>query len=221
MSSDTNKSKHSLYDSDENLDEEQHATMRHKEGDRIVALNDEFSTGAADVPSVVSTSFGHPLEVIESGLPPLRKQNSSSVPDSTTEGRTSSSSLKATSTFVESEQKVSTRDQDLVAKESRDPSGFVGKSELSVKEVDASHTPQSVPNMTYVGPVVAPAPLTKWEIEKAPNDENRVAPPLTKITPGPPKRSAVLQTKLPLTDLRYIEARRQPKGELEEQQLCL
>ena len=49
---------------------ERAVTMHKKEGDRVVALKDEFSTGP-EIPEVVSTTFGRPLQVVKSGLPPL------------------------------------------------------------------------------------------------------------------------------------------------------
>lgn len=53
-------------------DSERPSTMHKKEGDRVIALQDEFLD---PLPEAISLDFGRPLEIIKAGIPPLREKS--------------------------------------------------------------------------------------------------------------------------------------------------
>jgi hypothetical protein len=54
------------------IDSERPSTMHAREGDRVVALKDEFLYPMLEP---ISLDFGRPLEIIETGVPPLREKS--------------------------------------------------------------------------------------------------------------------------------------------------
>jgi hypothetical protein len=54
------------------IDSERPSTMHAREGDRVVALKDEFLDPMLEA---ISLDFGRPLEIVETGVPPLREKS--------------------------------------------------------------------------------------------------------------------------------------------------
>jgi len=131
--------------------EEEHPSMLHrKEGDRVIALKDEFSTGdGVNIPPAISLNFGRPLEVVEAGLPPLRSEpkNEALTAAEDKVSRSTSSSLGATAAMnvVVLEEGVSV--------DKKEP---VGVSESSSPIAPATETP-------FVEPVLVPTVLPSSE----------------------------------------------------------
>ena len=124
---------------------EEHCESLHKrEGDRIVALKDEFSTYS--LPEAVSIEFGRPLEVVQSGLPPLSEKELADITNASAKvAKATRSALEGTATFVETEfisapkvlpslDEVPSELDDIEQAEALEGTATFGETELSVDE---------------------------------------------------------------------------------------